>query len=54
MACRLMLVRHARTPSNEGGLLDTRVPGPYLADEGAGQAEGFGRALSARSVDPWV
>jgi broad specificity phosphatase PhoE len=49
---RLVLIRHARTPSNVGGLLDTRVPGPGLTEEGAHQASNLARVLESRSIDP--
>lgn len=52
MATRLVLVRHARTPSNEGGLLDTRVPGPALTEEGTRQATQLRHILTARNIDP--
>lgn len=35
---RLLLVRHAQTPSNVKALLDTEVPGPGLTDVGNQQA----------------
>ena len=35
---RLLLVRHAQTPSNVRALLDTEVPGPGLTDVGHQQA----------------
>lgn len=35
---RLLLVRHAQTPSNVKALLDTEVPGPGLTDVGHQQA----------------
>lgn len=52
MATQLVLLRHARTPSNEGGLLDTRVPGPVLTAEGTRQAIQLQRTLAARGIDP--
>lgn len=36
---RLVLVRHAQTPSNVKALLDTEVPGPGLTDLGHQQAQ---------------
>lgn len=36
---RLVLVRHAQTPSNVKALLDTEVPGPGLTDVGLEQAD---------------
>jgi len=49
---RLVLIRHARTPSNVGGLLDTRVPGPGLTDLGVQQAAALADVLRSRSLDP--
>lgn len=49
---RLVLIRHARTPSNVGGLLDTRVPGPELTELGMQQAAALADVLRARSLDP--
>lgn len=49
---RLVLIRHARTPSNVGGLLDTRIPGPGLTEDGARQAAELAATLEARSIDP--
>lgn len=36
---RLLLLRHAQTPSNVKALLDTEVPGPGLTDVGHQQAQ---------------
>lgn len=36
---RLVLVRHGRTPSNLGHVLDTVLPGPSLDEVGAAQAD---------------
>lgn len=45
-----MLVRHARTPANDAGLVDTRLPGPGLSDEGVLQAAGLPDRLVAQGV----
>ncbi len=47
---RLLLLRHAQTPSNVLGLLDSRIPGPDLTDLGRAQAAAVPRALSAYPV----
>lgn len=48
---RLLLVRHAQTPSNVAGLLDTAVPGPGLTGLGLRQAAAIPGALREAGVD---
>lgn len=47
---RLLLVRHAETPSNVDHLLDTAVPGPGLTALGAQQAAALPDALAAEDI----
>lgn len=47
---RLLLVRHAETPSNVDHLLDTAVPGPGLTALGARQATALPDALAAEDI----
>ncbi|MFF9132301.1 histidine phosphatase family protein [Streptomyces sp. NPDC014806] len=47
---RLLLVRHAETPSNVDHLLDTAVPGPGLTALGARQAAALPDALAAEDI----
>lgn len=47
---RLLLMRHAQTPSNARGLLDTSVPGPGLTDLGHRQADAVPRALEEQDI----
>lgn len=48
---RLLLVRHAQTPSNVAGVLDTAVPGPGLTALGRRQAAAIPGALRGHDVD---
>jgi|CXWJ01.1.fsa_nt_gi probable phosphoglycerate mutase len=48
---RLILVRHGRTPSNVGFLLDTAEPGADLDDLGREQAESLVERLLEHSID---
>lgn len=48
---RLLLVRHAQTPSNVKYLLDTAVPGPGLTDLGERQAAALPEALAGEDID---
>lgn len=48
---RLILVRHGRTSSNVGFLLDTREPGADLDDLGRRQAELLVERLAGHSID---
>lgn len=47
---RLLLIRHAETPSNVLGLLDSRVPGPNLTERGRRQATAIPSALAEYPV----
>lgn len=47
---RLLLVRHAETPSNVEHLLDTAVPGPGLTALGAQQAAALPDALAGEDI----
>lgn len=47
---RLLLIRHAQTPSNELGLLDTQAPGPGLTRLGHRQARAIPAALRDRDI----
>lgn len=47
---RLFLVRHAQTPSNVVGALDTAAPGAGLTELGRRQAAAAGAVLSERGV----
>ncbi|MFJ3249863.1 histidine phosphatase family protein [Streptomyces sp. NPDC086782] len=47
---RLLLIRHAQTPSNVGHLLDTRIPGPGLTRLGEQQAAALPRALAGEDI----
>lgn len=47
---RLILVRHGRTPSNTGLLLDTAAPGADLDDHGRKQAQTLADRLADASV----
>lgn len=47
----LILIRHGQTPSNVGGIIDTRIPGPGLTDRGLEQAAAIPAALADRPVD---
>lgn len=48
---RLLLIRHAQTPANVAGTLDTAAPGPGLTELGRRQAEALPTALRGESVD---
>ncbi len=48
---RLLLLRHAQTPSNVSGQLDARTPGPGLTDLGERQAEAVPDALAGVPID---
>ncbi|MFJ6560396.1 histidine phosphatase family protein [Streptomyces sp. NPDC091412] len=48
---RLLLIRHAQTPSNVGHLLDTRIPGPGLTGLGERQAAALPRALAGEDIE---
>ena len=48
---RLLLIRHAQTPANVLGLLDTAHPGPGLTALGERQANAVAEALRARKID---
>lgn len=47
MTAKLILVRHGETPSNVAKVLDTRLPGAPLTDNGFEQAKAFGARLPA-------
>lgn len=47
---RLLLIRHAQTPSNVQGLLDTAAPGPGLTELGHRQAAAIPGALKDREI----
>ncbi|WP_082978959.1 histidine phosphatase family protein [Arthrobacter sp. B6] len=49
-AAQLLLLRHAQTPSNVLGLLDSRIPGPGLTDLGREQAAAVPGALKTYPV----
>ncbi len=46
-----MLIRHAQTPNNVLGLLDTAPPGPGLTPLGLAQAQAIPGDLTATSID---
>lgn len=48
---RLILVRHGRTPSNVGFLLDTAEPGADLDERGLRQAEALIERLAGQRID---
>jgi probable phosphoglycerate mutase len=48
---RLLLARHARTPSNAAALLDTAAPGPDLDDVGLIEAAALAERLAGHSID---
>ncbi|MFF7352390.1 MULTISPECIES: histidine phosphatase family protein [Streptomyces] len=48
---RLLLVRHAETPSNVDHLLDTAVPGPGLTPLGEAQAAALPEALADEDIE---
>ncbi|KOG42997.1 histidine phosphatase family protein [Streptomyces resistomycificus] len=48
---RLLLIRHAQTPSNVRFLLDTAVPGPGLTELGGRQAAALPEALAGEDID---
>lgn len=48
---RLLLMRHAQTPSNMGHLLDTSVPGPDLTALGRQQARDVADLLAGEAID---
>ncbi|MER5292647.1 histidine phosphatase family protein [Streptomyces pharetrae] len=48
---RLLLVRHAQTPSNVKFLLDTAVPGPGLTELGERQAAALPEALAGQDIE---
>ncbi|MER6062507.1 histidine phosphatase family protein [Streptomyces sp. NPDC001792] len=48
---RLLLVRHAETPSNVHHLLDTKVPGPALTPLGEAQAAALPEALAGEDIE---
>ncbi|MGW0883943.1 histidine phosphatase family protein [Streptomyces sp. NPDC002671] len=48
---RLLLVRHAQTPSNVDQLLDTAVPGPGLTPLGQAQAAALPEALADEDIE---
>ncbi|MFE6992907.1 histidine phosphatase family protein, partial [Streptomyces pharetrae] len=48
---RLLLVRHAQTPSNVKFLLDTAVPGPGLTELGERQAAALSEALAGQDIE---
>ncbi|MFE7235375.1 histidine phosphatase family protein [Streptomyces sp. NPDC057596] len=48
---RLLLIRHAQTPSNVGHLLDTRIPGPGLTALGERQAAALPRVLAGEDIE---
>lgn len=47
---RLVLARHGQTTANVEGILDTRLPGHPLTEEGHRQAAGLARQLAAEPV----
>lgn len=47
---RLLLIRHAQTPSNVRGLLDTGAPGPGLTELGHRQAAAIPGALKDQEI----
>jgi probable phosphoglycerate mutase len=47
MTAKLILVRHGETPSNIAKVLDTKLPGAPLTDNGIAQAKAFGARLAA-------
>ena len=47
---RLILVRHAQTPSNVIGALDTATPGPGLTELGHEQAKALTKALAEERI----
>lgn len=48
---RLLLIRHAQTPSNLGSLLDTDIPGAGLTALGERQAAALPEALEGEDID---
>jgi probable phosphoglycerate mutase len=48
---RLLLIRHAQTPSNVQGLLDTALPGPGLTRLGLEQARALPAALAGEPIE---
>lgn len=48
---RLLLIRHGQTPSNVGGILDTRIPGPGLTTLGEAQAAAIPQTLDGEPID---
>lgn len=48
---RLLLIRHAQTPGNVLGQLDTAHPGPGLTELGTRQAAALARALEHEQID---
>jgi broad specificity phosphatase PhoE len=48
---RLLIIRHAQTPANVRGELDTAHPGPGLTDLGLLQAARIPAALAGESID---
>lgn len=48
---RLLLIRHGQTPSNVGGILDTRIPGPGLTRLGEAQAAAIPETLAGEAID---
>jgi broad specificity phosphatase PhoE len=48
---RLLLIRHGQTPSNVGGILDTRIPGPGLTTLGEAQAAAIPETLAGEQID---
>jgi broad specificity phosphatase PhoE len=51
---RLLLIRHAETPSNVAGVIDTRVPGPRLTALGDKQAHDLIAVLKHERIDTIV
>lgn len=51
---RLLFVRHGETTSNVAGLLDTRIPGPWLTELGLRQAAAVPDALAGERIDAAV
>lgn len=47
---RLLLIRHAQTPANVDGVLDTRIPGPGLTELGRRQADALADALGSERI----
>ncbi len=48
---RLLLIRHAQTPANAAGVIDTAIPGPGLTPLGRRQAEAIPDALRGEDIE---